>query len=102
MEILEKVCVLLNRAAELESQAAALLNCKVTDNKKVTAALMEREGRLIITVKQAGRTYTIQYKQGTQDSLIIDSEAAKKLLAENGLDIPMKKRKGNSPTITIK
>lgn len=101
-KLLEDVCTLMGQSADKLEKAAALLNCKVVDLKKATATLMEQEGRQSVSVVRAGRTYSMEYVRGSVDGEMFDVEAAKRLLIENGLPVPMKRRKGKSPSVSIK
>lgn len=102
IETLDEINVILGRINDLQNQLAARLNCNPSDIKKETAKIMEAEGLKTHVTKRAGRTYTIQLKQGSSDGLTLDTTKAKALIESFGAEVPMKIRKGASATVLVK
>ena len=102
MSTLKDAVILAGKIADLEAKLAGMLNCKSSECNKVIAELMEREGLKTATFNSAGRTYSATYRAASPDGQKFDSDAAKKLLMEHNLPVPMTVRKGASATAIIK
>lgn len=102
MNTLKDAIIIAGKIADLQAKLAGMLNCKVSDCNKEIAVLMEREGLKTATFNSAGRTYSATYRAASPDGEKFDSDAAKKLLIENNLPIPMCPRKGNSAIAIVK
>lgn len=102
IETLDEINIIFGKINDLTNQIAARLNSSPGDIKKEAAKLMIAENLKTHVTKRAGRTYTIQLKQGSNDSLILDTTKAKALIESFGVEVPMKTRKGASATILVK
>ena len=99
---LKDAIVIAGKISDMQAKLAALLNCRPNDTGKVIAELMAAENLTTATVVNAGRTYSATYRKGSTDSIVFDSDTAKKLLADAGIELPMKAKKGTAATAIVK
>lgn len=99
---LKDAVILAGKIADMQAKLAGLLNCKASDINKTIAAMMEADSLKTVTYTSAGRTYSATYRAAAADGEKFDSDAAKKLLEDNGLPVPMCIRKGAAATAIIK
>lgn len=99
---LKDAIILAGKISDMQAKLAALLNCRPNDTGKVIAEYMALESLTTATVTHAGRTYSATYRKGSSDSVVFDSDAAKKLLADAGIELPMKAKKGTTATAIVK
>ena len=99
---LKHAVILAGKIADMEAKLAGMLNCKTGDINKTIALLMEAEHLQTATFTNAGRTFSATYRAASPDGQKFDTEAAKKLLQDNGLPVPMTTRKGACATAIIK
>lgn len=99
---LKDAIILAGKISDMQAKLAALLNCRTNDTGKAIAELMAAENLTTATATHAGRVYCATYRKGTPDSQVFDSDTAKKLLADAGIELPVKAKKGTAATAIVK
>lgn len=103
-ETLRASLINMGKIADIRATTAAMLNCKPSDTEicKAIAKLMQAEGLVTATAKNAGRTYSATLRAASADTQVFDSDTAKAMMQAAGMELPTKVRKGNSATAIIK